>query len=125
MGVGEGELNDVVGQGLVLSVDPETVVVNLIVLLSVPKTQGIEPLRDFVVFTQGLFRCDNRKRSSWTYLDYQQLVLQLLPWDDAFYLPHVENHAVLARHIIKLESLLTNPLDAVGPRQRLGLDVHF
>jgi hypothetical protein len=114
VGVGERELDDVVGQGLVLVVYAETVVVHLVVLLRVPEAQRVEPLRDLEVFTQGLLARDYREGPSRAYLHHQQFVLQLLPRRDAFDLSHIENHAVLAGHVAEFEALLTDPFDSVG-----------
>lgn len=123
MSICKGELDYVVWQCLIFGVYAETMAIDLIIFLSIPETQRIESFRDFVILTQSLLSRNDRKRPPRTYFDHKQLILCFIPWH--IYLTHIEDHPILARHIVKFKPLLTDPLDSVGSSKRLRSNVDF
>jgi hypothetical protein len=114
--VGEGELDDVIGEGLHLAVDAEAVPVDFLVLFGLLEAEGIKPFGDGVVFAEGFFAGHDGEAPLGTDPHHQQFVLlvQLVGGDDAVDLPQLEDHTVLPGEIVELEPFLADPLDSVG-----------
>ena len=112
--VGEDELDDVVRQGLHLTIYAEPVPVHLLVLLSLLEIQRVESFRNGVFLTQGLFARHHRETFLGAEAYNQQLMLKFFRRVNTVDLSRLKNHAILPGKIAKLKPLLTDTLDAVG-----------
>jgi hypothetical protein len=71
VGVGECELNDVVGKSLHFAGDSESLTINLVVFLRFFVVNGVETVRNRIVFAESLLGSHHWKRPFRTNLNHE------------------------------------------------------
>ena len=70
-------MNDIVRKSLHFAVDPETMTIDLVILVSLLEVERVEAFRNLIFFTNSFLICNDWKGLLWTNTHHKELVFEL------------------------------------------------